>query len=149
MLGPIADDPECRALRRYSARLGRDASVVQGPGGNTSLKRDGVLWVKASGTWLAQAETRDIFVPVALEPMLAALRDSAPEAAEDVQPFVVAALDPNRLRPSIETTMHAALPRRVVVHVHCVDTMAWAAREDADRAAPAAAAASAVCRWSG
>ena len=37
-----------------------------------------------------------------------------------------------RLRPSIETTVHALMPQRVVVHVHCVNTIAWAIRSDAE-----------------
>ena len=54
-------------LAAFSAELGRDPEQVQAAGGNTSLKEDGVLWVKASGLWLADALTRDIFVPVALD----------------------------------------------------------------------------------
>ena len=34
------------------------------------------------------------------------------------------------LRPSIETAMHAVLHHDVVVHVHSVNTIAWAIRED-------------------
>src|SRR5438445_10736691 len=34
-------------------------------------------------------------------------------------------------RASIETAMHAVLPHRVVLHVHCVNTIAWAVRQDA------------------
>ena len=32
---------------------------------------------------------------------------------------------------SIETAMHGVLPHRVVLHVHCVNTIAWAVRQDA------------------
>src|SRR5581483_4004411 len=32
---------------------------------------------------------------------------------------------------SIETAMHAALPHKVIVHVHSVNAIAWAIREDA------------------
>lgn len=53
-------------LCRMSARVGRNILLVQGAGGNSSVKEDDVLWVKASGTWLADAEDKDIFVPVAL-----------------------------------------------------------------------------------
>ena len=49
------DDPEMQDLLGLAARLGRDPLVVQGPGGNISLKRDGVMWVKASGTWMMEA----------------------------------------------------------------------------------------------
>jgi rhamnose utilization protein RhaD (predicted bifunctional aldolase and dehydrogenase) len=128
----LKNDPEFDALLAYSAAIGTNPSLVQGAGGNTSLKRDGVLWVKASGTWLAHAQSRDIFVPVRLAPVLDSIHDEA--AAENARAFVVSEENPSGLRPSIETTMHAALPHPVVVHVHCVDTMAWAARTDAETA---------------
>jgi rhamnose utilization protein RhaD (predicted bifunctional aldolase and dehydrogenase) len=35
------------------------------------------------------------------------------------------------LRPSIETTLHAVMPQRVVVHVHCVETIAQACLSEA------------------
>jgi len=125
---PIDTDPEFRALLRYAATIGADPSLVQAAGGNVSLKRNGVLWVKASGTWLANAERQDIFVPVRLAPLLTAMQA---DAAEDTTPFVVADANTSGLRPSIETTLHGVLPHPVVVHVHCVETMAWAARADA------------------
>lgn len=129
---PIADDAEYRALLGYSARIGRDPALIQGAGGNVSLKRDGILWVKASGTWLMEAESRDIMVPVELAPLHAAIESG--EDAENLGRFVATALNTARLRPSIETTMHAVLPHRVVVHVHCVETIAWAVRSDAETA---------------
>ena len=46
--------------------------------------------------------------------------------------FVRSELNANGLRPSIETTVHALMPQRVVVHVHCVNTIAWAIRSDAE-----------------
>ena len=42
-------------FRELSADLGRNPLLVQGAGGNTSIKEDGLLWVKASGTWLSEA----------------------------------------------------------------------------------------------
>lgn len=118
------------ALRALSARIGADPSLVQGPGGNTSLKADGVLRIKASGTWLSQAQEAEIFVPVPLEPLLEAVARKDP-AAETPHVFVTAASDPSGLRPSIEMTVHAVIPQRVVVHVHCVETIALGVRQDA------------------
>lgn len=46
------EDADMQDLNALAASLGRDPLVVQGPGGNISLKRDGVMWVKASGTWM-------------------------------------------------------------------------------------------------
>ena len=38
------------------------------------------------------------------------------------------------LRPSVETTMHAVLPHRVVVHVHSVAAISWAAQRNGPEA---------------
>ncbi len=51
-------------FRALSARLGNDPLQVQGPGGNTSIKSGNVMWIKASGTELANALKSDIFVAV-------------------------------------------------------------------------------------
>jgi len=83
------------------------------------------MWIKASGTWLAHAESRMIMVPVMLEPLLEALSRNDPDA-EKAQAFVVQEANPGGLRPSIETTVHAIMPQRVIIHVHCVHTIAHA-----------------------
>ena len=41
-------------------------------GGNTSIKRDGVMWIKAQRRQLADALDDDIMVPVVLEELRAA-----------------------------------------------------------------------------
>ena len=113
------------ALIAWSARIGADPLLVQGGGGNTSVKQDGTLWVKASGTWLAQARERDIFVPLPLDEARAALGHADGESR-------LARLGAaHALRPSIETSLHALLPHPVVAHVHSVNTIAWAVRADA------------------
>ena len=53
-------------IKLYCARIGADPLLVQGAGGNVSWKEDSILWVKASGTCLAEADKKDIFVPVDL-----------------------------------------------------------------------------------
>ncbi|MCJ9700118.1 MULTISPECIES: class II aldolase/adducin family protein [unclassified Bradyrhizobium] len=111
-------------LRRMSARVGRNILLVQGAGGNSSIKHDDILWVKASGTWLADAEQKDIFVPVPLGAARTAL------AQDDVR-VPLAANAGTTLRPSIETSLHALMPHPVVLHVHSVNTIAWAVRTDA------------------
>jgi rhamnose utilization protein RhaD (predicted bifunctional aldolase and dehydrogenase) len=110
------------AFRAFSARLGQDPLRVQGPGGNTSIKDGGIMWIKASGTELAEAEVRDIFVPVDL----AAARAEASGQSGDGS-CKATVLDPqNTLRPSIETTFHAALNWPVVAHTHSVATLTHA-----------------------
>jgi rhamnose utilization protein RhaD (predicted bifunctional aldolase and dehydrogenase) len=118
-------------LRRLSARAGADPLLVQAAGGNTSLKRDGVMWIKASGTWLKEAQARDIFVPVDHTALMSALARNDP-ACEACTDFVRGDLNVTGLRPSIETTVHALMPQRVVVHVHCVNTLAVAICRDGE-----------------
>ena len=55
------------AFRALSAALGSDPLRVQGPGGNTSIKDGDVMWIKASGTELANALTEDIFPSTCLK----------------------------------------------------------------------------------
>lgn len=105
---------------------------MQGAGGNTSLKTDGLMWIKASGTWLANANNSELFVPVELDPLLTALQADDARAEKSID-FVRESLNSNKLRPSIETTVHAVLPQKVVVHVHCVDTIAVAVQAQAEQ----------------
>lgn len=112
-----------------SRKIGSDILKTQGAGGNTSLKQDGTMWVKASGTWLAHAGERDIMVPVEVAPLVRALRDGDPRA-EKATDFVVSRLNSSGLRPSIETSFHAALLHPVVAHYHCVNTIALAVLEE-------------------
>ncbi len=114
-------------LKDLSQRLGADPLRIQGPGGNTSVKERDTMWIKASGTELADAERREIFVAVDLEALQAAMAAGDPRAD---QPAEFARVH-GGLRPSIETSLHAVFPQRVVVHAHCVDTLALAIRVDA------------------
>jgi rhamnose utilization protein RhaD (predicted bifunctional aldolase and dehydrogenase) len=120
----MQDAADLHELRLMSARVGRDIRLVQGAGGNSSIKHGDVLWVKASGTWLADAEHKDIFVPVLLKQAQAALArgDARIPLADQGQ---------TALRASIETSLHALMPHPVVLHVHSVNTIAWAVRTDA------------------
>jgi rhamnose utilization protein RhaD (predicted bifunctional aldolase and dehydrogenase) len=96
---------------------------VQGAGGNVSWKDGDTLWIKASGTWLADAARKDIFVPVDL----AHLRTAIDAGAMDVQPRTRGT---GELRPSIETLLHALMPHPVVVHLHAVELLAHLVRAD-------------------
>jgi len=113
------------SLLRLSARIGRDRLLIHGSSGNTSLKIDGTLWIKASGKWLAHADQEEILVPVCLSECLDCLREGGP------LPPCRGSFRTRGLCPSIETFMHAVLPERVVVHVHSVNTIASAVCMDA------------------
>jgi rhamnose utilization protein RhaD (predicted bifunctional aldolase and dehydrogenase) len=112
-------------LRRVSARLGKNILLTQAAGGNSSIKHGDVLWVKASGAWLADAETKDIFIPISLSGARAALvqgNERMPVAPDHAV---------SQLRASIETSLHALMPHPVVLHVHSVNAIAWSVRRDA------------------
>jgi rhamnose utilization protein RhaD (predicted bifunctional aldolase and dehydrogenase) len=113
-----SQDRELRPLLELSARIGSDALLTQASTGNTSIKLNGLLWIKASGRWMADALGENFLVPLDLAEVKACLRRH---------------IDPTELYPSasLETAMHAVLPHRVVLHVHCVNTIAWAVRQDA------------------
>ncbi len=113
---------EIASLLNLSTRVGCDPQLVQGNNGNISLKLDGVLWIKASGKLLANAKQEETFVPVEL----AVVNESLRKNVEIAQLYTLG----DRLRPSIETAMHAVLQHRVVLHVHSVNTIAWAVRRD-------------------
>jgi rhamnose utilization protein RhaD (predicted bifunctional aldolase and dehydrogenase) len=105
-------------LRELSARIGSDPLLTQASSGNTSIKLHDVLWIKASGRWLADARHEDILVPLDLR---------------EVKRCISQQVDPAEVHEcaSIETAMHAVLPHPVVLHVHSVNTIAWAVRADA------------------
>ncbi|MDX8521683.1 class II aldolase/adducin family protein [Mesorhizobium dulcispinae] len=126
-----ADAQELADLRALSARIGSNPHLTQAAGGNTSLKAGHTLWIKASGTWLKDALSEDIMVPVAMVPLIEAVERRDP-AADKPQAFAIDALNPRGLRPSIETTVHALMPQRVVLHVHCVDTISLAVQADCE-----------------
>lgn len=123
---------EFETLRSLSARLGSDPLLVQAAGGNTSMKQDGVMWIKASGTWLMEAMNKDIFVPLDMAALTKAMAEDSPDC-ESCLPFVRQDLNALGLRPSIETSVHALMPQKVVLHVHCVNTIALAICEDAEQ----------------
>ena len=110
-------------VRAFCDRIGKDPLLVQGAGGNVSWKDGDVLWVKASGTWLSDAIGKDIFVPVEL----AHLRQAIANQDFQVIPKVVGN---SKLRPSIETLLHALMPHNVVVHLHAVEILARLVRAD-------------------
>ena len=113
-----------QGVRNYCARIGQEPLLVQGAGGNVSWKDGGTLWIKASGAWLADAEKDDIFVPVDLDTLRAALaRPSRPPLPESTEGHA--------RRPSIETFMHVVMPQRIVVHLHAIEALAVLVRADA------------------
>lgn len=104
-------------VEKYAVNIGSDPMLIQGAGGNISWKHDGVLWVKASGTWLAEACNRNIFVGLNLEKVRLIASFGGADYSEAV-------LKGQALRPSIETALHALMPQKFVAHCHPIDVIA-------------------------
>jgi rhamnose utilization protein RhaD (predicted bifunctional aldolase and dehydrogenase) len=96
-------------LALLSFVLGDNPLLVQGGGGNTSIKDGQKLWVKASGTWLSRAGGENIFLDVDIPVVLERTRLGIEDLSD---------LGKNGMRPSIETPLHALMPQRVVLHLH-------------------------------
>ena len=109
---------ELKPLMELTARVGTDPLLTQASTGNSSIKMGGALWMKASGKWMADALRDDIFIPLDL----AEIRDCLLHDVDPAERYPGA---------SLETAMHAALPHRVVLHVHSINTIAQAVRDDA------------------
>jgi len=115
-------------LIRISNETGGDPTLVQGGGGNTSVKTaDGkYMYIKASGTALKDMNQRQGWRRIRLEPVLAILKDkSLPKLSASIrEPKVVNMLldacDDNVktiARPSVEAHLHACL-NTSVIHLH-------------------------------
>ena len=105
-----------KEVRAYCTYIGTDPLLVQGAGGNVSWKERETLWVKASGAWLAEANDKEIFVPVDLSHLRQAI------AAGDFEVSPKVCIE-SILRPSIETFLHAVMPHKVVIHLHAVEIL--------------------------
>ena len=116
-------------LKELSVFLGDNLDWVQGAGGNTSVKENGVLWVKASGYWLSDAQNNNIFVPLDKQTVL----DKIKQGNEDLNSACTPEKQYHSLRPSIETTMHALMRHRFVVHVHSVNVISYAVLKDSKK----------------
>jgi rhamnulose-1-phosphate aldolase/alcohol dehydrogenase len=118
--GPLA------ALVDRSRRIGADPRLVLHGGGNTSAKgtltdhlgrTQEVLWVKGSGSDMGTSVARDY--PALRLAELTALADVEEMTDEEMVAYVARALvDPTSPRPSIETLLHAFVPRTHIDHVH-------------------------------
>ena len=106
-----------REIASFCDEIGTDPLLVQGAGGNISWKADDTLWIKASGQWIAEANKKNIFVPVDLKQ----LKKNLSNKIFSINPRV---LNKTALRPSIETALHALLPQKIVVHLHPVEILA-------------------------
>lgn len=120
----LGTESQIDSLQQISARIGKEPLLVQAATGNTSVKLGGTLWIKASGKWLAHAKTDEIMIPVDLSETRRRIELNIDPAGQ------TAVVNGRQLGTSVETAMHAVLPWSVVLHVHSVNTIAWAVRRD-------------------
>ena len=115
-------------LIKISNVTGKDATLVQGGGGNTSVKtEDGkYMYIKASGTALKDMSQNKGWRRMRLEPVLSIIADKAlaklePEKREPevVDRLLLACDDKVKggARPSVEAHLHAILDK-CVIHLH-------------------------------
>ncbi len=115
-------------LIKISNTTGKDSTLVQGGGGNTSVKTaDGkYMYIKASGTALKDMNTRKGWRRLQLAPVLAIIEDNSlakldPGKREpEVVDRLLLACDDNvtsGARPSVESHLHAFLDK-CVIHLH-------------------------------
>lgn len=114
---PEADLTEVTTL---SNEFGADPAFVRAGGGNSSVKSDGVLWIKPSGVPMAGLVADDL-VALDQHSLLTSLDapDPDPALGDPVHQIATAArlIDGPR-RPSVEILFHALIPERFVLHTH-------------------------------
>jgi ribulose-5-phosphate 4-epimerase/fuculose-1-phosphate aldolase len=91
-------DPE---FVEFLMEVGSDFSLTQGLGGNSSIKREGSMLVKASGKRLRDASLPNHFYEVGVS------EGEHYEIKSD-----------QAGKPSIEVFLHAMLPQKYIVHLH-------------------------------
>ncbi len=124
LVPPLVPPSDADELIALSNSFGSDPMFVRAGGGNSSVKVDGVLWIKPSGVPLATLAADDL-VPLD-RARLVALLDQDPATLPAEGDPVMAAAAAARLaeahgrRPSVELLFHALLPQRLVLHTHPV-----------------------------
>ncbi len=107
-----------------SEEVGKNKILVQGPGGNISYKINDSLYVKASGTNLKDAKIKNIFVKTNLVKIRLAIDSNNDD------PLIGTWNTKDIFKPSIETTLHALMPHKCVLHVHCINSLSWLVRSE-------------------
>ncbi|HVR74368.1 MAG TPA: SDR family oxidoreductase [Planctomycetota bacterium] len=130
--------PDLLELIEISRVVGADPDLVQGGGGNTSVKsRDGKrIYIKASGTALGDMDPGRGWVELDLGAVRALLsragrleRSAGERESEVLRLLQEAVKRPAGARPSVESSLHALLDR-VVIHTHPVGLNAFLCSRD-------------------
>jgi len=120
---------------QLSRRFGADPEFVRAGGGNSSAKRDGVLFIKPSGVSLATIKVESL-IALAIEPLLELLEAGGRPGDDQGSGEVLRVAESARVsptdgrRPSVELLFHALLPDQIVLHTHpiAINTLTCAIR---------------------
>ena len=117
---------------KYSKEIGSDATMVHAAGGNTSIKLDDTMWVKASGKWLMNSQTEELMVPISISKIKTFLENNN-SIESDLQKSIDLSLSPKGLRPSVEAPIHAVLDFKFVFHTHDININALAVQKNSQQ----------------
>ncbi|MHC4721099.1 MAG: class II aldolase/adducin family protein [Planctomycetota bacterium] len=133
-------DESLSQLVRISNTVGKDAALIQGGGGNTSVKtEDGEhMYIKASGTSLKDMSEQSGWRRLRLGAVVSIIKDESiakldtyAREAEVVNRLLGACDDPvgGDSRPSVEAHLHA-FGGKCVLHLHPAAVLAYACARD-------------------
>ena len=114
---------ELQNLIHFSRLYGSNPELVLAGGGNTSMKENGVLTVKASGCSLGSIREEN-FVRLDMPKLMAIFEKEYPDddrlrEAQFLQDVSQAKLPgEEQKRPSVEALLHALFSQRYVLHLH-------------------------------
>ena len=110
-------------LVKFSNLYGSNEELVLAGGGNTSAKDGDVMYIKGSGTRLADI-TEDGFVKMSRKKISEIFTKEYPDDDKEREALSLADLMNAKLpgqeakRPSVETTLHSLFPHTFVLHLH-------------------------------
>jgi len=110
-------------LVAISNKYGQNPDLVLAGGGNTSVKENGVMFVKASGTSLGTI-TEAGFVSMDVSALNKIIDKPYPENDAERERLALQDMMDARMpndrekRPSVEALLHALFPQKYVVHLH-------------------------------
>lgn len=115
------------AFAKMSQEVGARNDYVQGGGGNTSVKTDGFLAIKASGFKLSDIETNKAYAVMSsgklkdfyMNTDLSSLGDAEKEGSAFTKTCILEIEGIDKLRPSVEAGFHSILDK-FVIHSHSV-----------------------------
>ncbi|MCD4785408.1 MAG: class II aldolase/adducin family protein [Candidatus Eremiobacteraeota bacterium] len=131
----MKESVEIKELVKISQYAGSDILLVQGGGGNASVKsRDKrKMWIKASGFRLSEVTDEKGYVVTDLRSLVSLMHSKKMNHKEFSGGLKLSVIGDSTLRPSMETGFHAVLPR-VVLHTNPVYVNAFACMEDGELA---------------